>query len=249
MRKLIIQFILFPAISITQAQELPPIQLDRPDQTECPFTVPQKYIQAEIGFNYENLSNSSYSLLIPTALIKYGITDRLEFRLITELEKLKITTGSATGLNPVKVGFKTKLVKENGWIPMISFIGHLALAPVAGKHQKADYYAPSFRFTLQHTLSPSFSLGYNLGAEWDGFSPETNFLYTLTTGYAISGKTGCYLEIFGTMPENSRASHNIDGGFTLLVNNNMMLDISGGTGLSSHTPGYYISAGFSFRLK
>ena len=28
------------------------IQLDRPDQTECPFIVPAKYIQLENGFNF-----------------------------------------------------------------------------------------------------------------------------------------------------------------------------------------------------
>ena len=35
-------------------QNLPSIQLDRPDQTECPFITPKKYIQIENGFTVEN---------------------------------------------------------------------------------------------------------------------------------------------------------------------------------------------------
>ena len=34
-------------------QDLPPIQLGRPDQTECSFIVPIGFIQAENGFTYE----------------------------------------------------------------------------------------------------------------------------------------------------------------------------------------------------
>lgn len=233
----------------TTAQQLPPIQLDRPDQTECPFTVPKKYIQAEIGFTYENTGSHSYTMLLPTTLLKYGITDKLELRLITEIEQTKTYTTKQTGINPVKIGFKTKLIEEKGFMPMISFIGHLSLPHVASKENKADFYAPSFRFTLQHTLSPRFSLGYNLGAEWDGFTPEPVFLYTLTTGFSISEKLGSYVELYGFLPQHNRSDHKIDGGLTYLLNNNMILDISAGTAIDRHSHDYFIALGYSFRFR
>ena len=34
----------------SKAQELPSIQTDRPDQTECPFITPKNYFQLENGF-------------------------------------------------------------------------------------------------------------------------------------------------------------------------------------------------------
>ena len=40
------------------AQNLPAIQLDRPDQTECPFIVPAKYFQFENGFNVEKINGN-----------------------------------------------------------------------------------------------------------------------------------------------------------------------------------------------
>lgn len=236
-------------VAATRGQQLQPIQLDRPDQTECPFIVPKKYIQGEVGFTYEKSDRNNSSLLLPTMLLKYGVNEKLELRLITELEQTKEYADKSFGLNPVKIGLKTKLVEENGIIPMISFIGHLSLPTVAGKKYKADFYAPSFRFTLQHTLSEKFSFGYNLGAEWDGFTPEPTFIYTATTGYSISEKAGCYIEAYGFFPQEGKADHRFDSGITYLVNNDIMIDISGGAGLSRTSPDYYASLGFSFRFK
>ena len=39
-------------------QSLPTIQLDRPDQTECPFITPKNYIQIENGFTVENFDET-----------------------------------------------------------------------------------------------------------------------------------------------------------------------------------------------
>ncbi len=107
--------------------------------------------------------------------------------------------------------------------------------------------APEFRFTMQHTLSEKLSLGYNLGCEWDGFTPETTFIYTLTTGYAISDKIGSYVELFGFAPQGDSANHNFDGGVTYLFTNNFMVDLSSGVGLTENAPNYYMALGLSIR--
>ncbi|MEP7164168.1 MAG: transporter [Ferruginibacter sp.] len=236
-------------INTAAAQELPPIQTDRPDQTECPFTVPKKYFQAEAGFSYEKINKKLSSVLLPTFLFKYGISERTELRLITEIEMQKYLTEKNTGLNPVTIGFKTNLVQERGIIPMISFIGHLTLPHVASSKNTSIYYAPAFRFTMQHTLSSKISLGYNLGAEWDGFTPEPAFIYTLTTGFSLTEKIGSFIELYGFAPQQSEADHRADAGITFLLNNNMLFDIAGGIGLNSHAASYFIGAGFSFRVK
>jgi hypothetical protein len=231
------------------SQALPPIQTDRPDQTECPFITPVKYIQVETGFMYEKTNSKENSIAYPSVLWKYGINSKLEFRLITELESAKLVSGKIRGLNPVTVGFKTNLTQEHGIIPMISFIGHLAIPDLAGKDMKATYYAPSFRFTLQHSLSDKVSLGYNLGAEWDGETPEPTFIYTLTSGFALSEKIGSYIELYGFAPQKGKADHRFDAGLTYIINSNVMVDLSGGVGLTPNAPDYFISTGFSFRFK
>ena len=49
-------FLLFIFITLSYsllAQQEGRMETDRPDQTESPFITKKKYIQAEIGFNYE----------------------------------------------------------------------------------------------------------------------------------------------------------------------------------------------------
>jgi hypothetical protein len=102
---------------------------------------------------------------------------------------------------------------------------------------------------MQHGLSDRVSLGYNLGAEWDGETADPIFIYTLTTGFSLTEKIGAYTELYGFAPQHARADHRADLGFTFLLKQNMMFDISGGFGLSPNAPDYYFSVGYSIRLR
>lgn len=226
-----------------------PIQLDRPDQTECPFIVPEKYIQFESGLTFENINEELKNISHPTVLWKYGLNEKFEFRLITELVSVKDAVKTSTGLNPITIGFKTNICKENGLIPTTSFIGHLTTAKFGKKEFQTSYVAPSFRFTMQHTLSDKLSLAYNVGAEWDGESAAPIYIYTLTTGISFTDKLGGYAEVYGFAPDNGVADHNFDCGLTYLLKYDMMMDLSGGFGLTDNALRNYISLGFSYRFK
>lgn len=232
-----------------RGQPLSPIATDRPDQTECPFIVPKGYFQAENGFVYEKTDANSHAAAYPSVLWKYGISDNFEVRLITELVSEKAASDTKTGLMPITVGFKVKIFEEKGILPKTSFIGHLTVPTLASKAFSADFYAPSFRFTMQHTLSDRFTLAYNLGAEWDGTTPETTLIYTVTTGCGITKKLGVYVELYGFALQNQSADHRFDGGLTYLVSNNVMMDVSGGCGLSHNAPNYFVGLGLSYRFK
>jgi Putative MetA-pathway of phenol degradation len=225
------------------------IQTDRPDQTECPFITPKGFLQAENGFTYENIDKNNKSITLPTILWKYGVNKNVEFRLITEANTIKSFGNKISGLVPTIVGFKVTVSEEKGIIPATGFIGHLSIPNAASTKFKASYYAPSFRFNMQHTLSNKFTLAYNLGAEWDGETPEPTFIYTLTSGMSITQKLGAYIELYGFAPQNNIADHRADGGLTYLITNDVMVDISGGFGISKHSPQSYFALGFSYRIK
>lgn len=230
------------------AQETP-IQLDRPDQTECPFIVPRGYIQLESGFTFEKPGGKDYNLLSPTILWKYGLHDRFEFRLITEMQSSRIAGKTQSGINPLTLGFKTNICRERGILPTISFIGHITTSNLGSRKYHTTYMAPSFRFTLQHTLSEKISLGYNLGAEWDGESAAQTYIYTLTTGISLTKRLGCYLELYGFSPQGEKTDHRFDGGLTYLVNNDLMLDISGGKAITDLSDAGYLALGISYRFR
>ncbi|MEP6727383.1 MAG: hypothetical protein ABJC98_16310, partial [Bacteroidota bacterium] len=76
------------------AQEMERMETDRPDQTESPFIVPVKWVQFEMGFNFEKNGPGAHTFVYPTLLSKYGISKRLEFRLITNLLSNRQYTGT-----------------------------------------------------------------------------------------------------------------------------------------------------------
>jgi Putative MetA-pathway of phenol degradation len=228
------------------------IDTDRPDQTESVNTVPENYFQAEFGFNKENLFGRNYDLIHPTALFKYGLK-KFEFRLETTFrssyEYVIPNAKRITGIDPMEIGFKVRLWEEKKWIPKTSFIGSIGLPTLASKVFRADHVAPSFRFTMQNSLAKNVSLGYNLGAEWDGFGSSPAWFYTITTGFDLGEKWYAYIEVFGFISKNEQPQHSTDGGLAYYINNNIKIDISGGFGMSKATPKNYIALGFSFRFK
>jgi hypothetical protein len=248
MEKIIILYLMF-FHNISIAQNLSTIQTDRPDQTECPFIVPENYFQFENGFSYEKINSNSHEIVAPAILTKFGIHNHFELRLIIEYVAAQNDFNVVSGFKPIYIGFKTRIFKENGIVPTTSFIGHISIPKLATNRFQTTYYAPEFRFTMQHTVSAKQTISYNIGAEWNGETPTTTFVYTLTTGYSLTERIGCYIEIYGFIPQNQHPDHRLDGGFTYLLNQNHQLDFSGGIGCSKVSPEYYFSIGYSFRIK
>jgi hypothetical protein len=231
-----------------ETTESEPIATDRPDQTETPEIVPKGIFQMENGFSFEKAGNDSENFVVPSSLLKYGFNGKFEFRLIAEFVIDETGGTKISGFNPILVGFKVAICDEKGILPKTSLLGHLSIPDFASDDFKTTYYAPEFRFTMQHTLSDKIKLGYNLGAEWDGDSPEPTFIYTLTSGFELSKKAGCFIEVYGFAPQKDKADHRVDGGFTYLLSNDMMVDASGGFGITQNAPDYFAAVGFSFRL-
>jgi hypothetical protein len=236
--------------------QLEKIETDRPDQTESPYTVPKKYFQFEFGLNmekdnYQNVQSTTF--VLPTGLLKYGINDNIEFRLefesFIQRQKINLIKSSTSSLQPIEVGFKTKLWEEHGLIPKTSFIIHTTIPKFSTKEYKHLSPAPNFRFTMQHELSNACSLGYNLGMEWNGESTAPTYTYTFAPGFTINEKWAGYVEVFGFASKEETPEHSIDGGLYFYPNNNLKLDVSAGYGLTKTAPDYYIAVGCSFRFK
>ena len=259
MKRIITLTTIFLLISIgfvAMAQtEKPEIVTDRPDQTEAPVLVPKGGLQVETGFVFEkdrekdvNTTNFTYN----TTLVKYGVNEHFELRLIAEYlgEEAKVAenpVSKVNGFSPLALGVKIKLADEKGFWPQAALIGHVNLKS-GSEEFIPNYTAADFRFTFAHTLSDKFALSYNVGAEWDGESPEAVFLYTLSLGYVVTDKIGVFIESYSFFPEESKADNRIDAGITYKFTPVVQWDISAGLGLSSNAPDSFISTGVSFRM-
>jgi hypothetical protein len=240
-------FLSFSIITFSQNK----IDTDRPDQTESANLVPKKFFQGEFGFNKENYQGSNYIILHPTSLLKYGLHKRIELRLETvyktEYYQLTPNPEILTGFEPVEIGTKISLFEEKGVFPKTSFIGQVGLPFLASKYFRPDNLSPSFRFTMQHTLTETIGIGYNVGAEWDGESSDPVLIYTLAPGFNIGKKWYAYVELFGFLQERDFQEHNVDGGIAYYISDNIKIDLSAGFGLNNSLKNY-IAIGFSFRF-
>ncbi len=233
----------------------PEIITDRPDQTEAPSLVPKGGLQVETGFVYQQdraTGITTINYTYNTTLIKYGVNEFIELRFIQEYlgTQVRLSDSQKTktkGFSPLALGVKIKIADEKGIIPQAAFIGHINLRS-GSKGYAPSYTAADFRFTFAHTLSDKFSLNYNLGAEWNGETPEASFLYTLALGYSITDKAGLFVEGYSFFPEDSKADNRFDAGFTYKFSPIVQWDFSGGVGLSKNAPDYFLSTGISFRL-
>jgi Putative MetA-pathway of phenol degradation len=225
-----------------QAQEKGRMETDRPDQTESPFLTKIGYLQGELGFNYER-TNGQTQWIHPTALWKFGINRRFEFRVITELQ----TTQQQTGLLPLQLGGKLSLVEEKGLRPKTSLIAHLAIPQIGHPAFRIPKWAPNFRFTFQNSLSENAAIGYNLGAVWDGISPTPDWIYTFAPGLNVGEKGYAYVELYGSIRSHTSPQHSLAGGVAYYVSDNFKIDLSASYGLTEAATGHYIAIGFSFR--
>jgi hypothetical protein len=246
-----ILFLLFScSILSTNAQEK--IETDRPDQTETPYLVPKGWFQGELGLQAEWHDGWPY-IYHPTALWKYGISKRVELRLITEVltyeTPLMIPDGNEviTGLLPLQVGAKVGFWEQKGVLPKTSLIFHTSIPATASKKLRPSRWAPNFRFVMQNEITDKFTLGYNAGAEWDGESKTPSWLYTIAPSLKLGEKWSGYVEAFGFIGKYRLPEHSVDIGFAYLLSNNLQLDAAAAKGLSADAPDY-ITLGFSFRF-
>ncbi len=231
---------------------------DRPDQTECSTVVPQGALQVETGLVFERYRGDSKrthhteQMGIGTTLVRFGLLSTLELRFIGEYHhERNVFFNEADiinqGLAESAIGVKIQICREEGIIPETALNLHLRL-PVGAEAFSVKTAVPDFRFLCSHTLSDRFSLGYNLGAEFNGEEPGAEFIYTATIGYSLTESIETYVEVFGSKPANSEFNCTFDGGISYLITSLVKIDASAGVGLTANAPSYYVSAGLSFRL-
>jgi hypothetical protein len=179
-----------------------------------------------------------------TTLLRYGLFENFEIRMGLEY----LGNNSVSGLSPLFTGFKVNITGEEGFIPEIALLGGLDLPFTANESFKPENRAASVRVAFSHTLSQRFSLGYNLGVEWDGESVIPGYFYSIAIGAALTEKLGMFMESYGLIAEKGNSGHLLDAGFTYLVLPNFQLDISGGLGLNENAADNFLSFGLTYRF-
>jgi len=221
---------------------------DRPDQTESPNALNKGALQIESGYlslkDRENKKSITQNLA-PTNLFRYGLTEKIELRLLAQFENQKSDKKKISGISDIEIGVKLKILKKENINNEISFLSTL-IVPSASNDLSINKFGLSNRMIFSHTLSDKTGLGYNLGYDYFG-SGKGNLTYTLAIGTSLTEKIGFFMEPFGELVEFDNLFLNFDSGFTYLIKKNLQLDCSYGTGIN--TKMNFFSFGISWLIK
>ena len=253
-----------PAATVLNAQKVPQdLITDRPDQTESAATVAPGYLQIEAGWALSRELRpqvTTTAIQTPGTLLRFGIVKALEGRLGFAGWMHHRTTdrgfrNTSSGMGDLDAGLKYQLFGGRGIIPAVALLAGTTL-PTGHDGFGSNKADPRLRLILANDLSPVFSLGSNLGVEWNttpgpaGSATLADFLYTFVVGIGVTNRVSFFAESFGTVPleTGSDAGHSLDGGVTFLVIPNLQFDVSTGFGLNEAADDWFVGAGLSVRI-
>lgn len=228
------------------AQEL---VTDRPDQTESSVTVPLRSFQIETGLLTSFTKNSGISerqFLIPTTLIRYGLTKSIELRIVEQLENRKsvLSSDGILGVSDLELGAKIQILKNEDINTEIAFLTHLILPTGSDSFTNGNLGSVN-KLAVSHSINDFLGFGYNVGYNYFG-SGRGDLIYSMALGAAITKTIGAYVEKYGEIVEFNNAFSNFDSGLTYLVQDNLQLDFSFGVGLNYSMN--YFSLGCSWNI-
>jgi hypothetical protein len=244
------------------SQEVPTMSTDRPGQSTPPGILTPGSVQLEAGLQLTgdktgegNAEIATKTLSIPAGLVRIGMLKTMELRLSTEFRSVTTTVGGSagsdttvSGLAGISLGTKVGITQEDGAIPETALLLMLGLPEIGNENFRPASVAPSFLLAMRNGLSSSLNLYYNIGAYWDGATPSGTGQYGLSLGASLSNSLSAFGELYGNLKTGAAPLHAADAGVALVVAPNFQLDLSGGAGITSNAPDYFISAGISLRL-
>lgn len=257
MRKLlfIIGFFLFAKLAIAQDSAVFHFATTRGSTAEGILLVPKGKAQVEVGVAYNYFKNMN-EIHHPDFLLKFGVSNYFEFRINGDATTYKKDSYSQTGLHPIYIGMKIKMIDAKKYAPGSSFIGGLSVNVISTKNFRTKYVAPYFKITMEQFLPKNFGMIYNYGLFWNGENALPTYNFAVATNYTkLVGKSTSkhqqiklFLEVFGYYPQGQKFDIRSDIGFTYLFNKWLQFDVSAGAGFLKNSPRFICSSGLVFRF-
>jgi hypothetical protein len=245
---------------VAPASSLGDLVTDRPDFTESAEVVGLWVLQFEGGATVSGESPDGVSVRTfgtPFALVRLGITEKLELRFGTdgylqETTKVLESTTRVSGMADVGVGAKLKLLDEGETRPNLAIIPAISL-PSGSQEFTSSGYDPSLNFAWAKSLPKGFGLGGNVKFQYSTEDEDRFFQHAVSfsLGLGLFGDTAAYGEVYqvGPITKDGHDLWMFDAGLTHALGNNAQLDLSVGRSLSPTTPNWFVGVGFAIRSR
>ena len=236
-----------------------PLVTDRPDFTEASSTVGIGVAQLEIGYTYsfdDDGTTSTKAHSYPEPLLRLGvIADWLELRVGWNYANEGVGITDFSGSEDLYLGFKIGLTPQEGILPEMALIPQM-FVPAGDDPFTADEVLPwlncIYGWEINDFISTAGSTQFNRAIDETTTDAYTEWAQSWTIGYSLGDRLGAYTEWFALIPHSADTvlpEHFFNGGFTVLINNNVQWDIRAGVGLNDAADDYFAGTGLSIRLQ
>ena len=250
MRRFSIAILMLLSPCILWGQYNETIRTGRPGQAIGAYTVGKNVFQLQSGFTYNPIENGlietrSYS---HNTVLRIGILERFEINGLVgwqyDLIKNGIDEQNRKGISNTQIGGRLNILERRGAIPAVGIQGRILL-----KAQSEDFRrekpGSKFILTTGNKITDWLSFGTNWGVTWSGNDQGPESLYIINGSIALTKTFGGFVEVYGSF---NQFSVNYDAGFSLLLNNDLQMDISAGWQGDSQISDWFVDLGVSWRI-
>ena len=249
MKRLFLTILLIAAYHASSAQEMAEFTADRPGASTGPAVVGHKVVQLEQGVQYDG-DGGAGTFTFSNTLLRYGLFPNMELRLGGD-GFLYQEDGTASGFKPafsgLSVGTKIKCFEGRGAIPAVSVLADFAIPCTASQGFNVDHLAPSLYLLFENPVCEWLSLGYNVGAEWDGTLPSPTTFAALCLGFSATESLGCFVESYNYFNKLGNV-YAMDFGFNWQVGGKVQLDIAADLDLANPAQCWAVSCGVVWQI-
>lgn len=241
-----------------------PLVTDRPDFTEAAVTVGYGVVQLETGYTYtydDTSTGSTRSHSYPESLLRVGMfADWFEFRadwnyLEERTNEFGVGADTASGGEDLGLGVKLALTPQECLLPETALILQMTV-PTGSREFTADEVLPGFNFLyawdLNEEWSTAGSTALNRAIDDETSDPYVEFAQSWTVGCSWTDRIGSYTEWFAIVPSSADTNHTehyVNGGFTVLLSDDVQWDIRAGLGLNQAADDFFAGTGLSVRFR
>ena len=206
------------------------IATDRPSAlTENATSLYKNGIQLESGLLIELDSGETQSISAPNLLLRYGLTEKTELRLMNDV---LINEGNII-LGVWTIGTKIQLYESDKM--NLSVLSSTALPNVNGEMGSLLEQPINAKVIGNYAVSKTNSVGYTVGYTIN----QNEIGYSLFLSHNFSDNISSFIELYGFNDQL-----NIDAGFAYLIQNKLQFDAYFGTGLNNKMA--FASVGLSY---
>lgn len=232
-----------PALSLAASMlqvRTQPIVTDRPDFTESSELVAVGSLQIESGATYER-SGGEYRASGPEVLLRYGASERLEWRLGLP----NYTSGDVEGFDDLYLGAKLPL--GTYWRFQLAAIPAVFI-PVGREGVRSESPAPELKVVWSTEFGENSLSGMvYVSSSEEGGVRLTPVQHTISLGVPVKDRVNAFFEHVLDMQNGSAPQHTFHSGLTFQPVPTRQFDLHFGFGLTKDAPDFFVGLGYSVR--